>query len=479
MIWLSWSPADGAAAPRYLHECAALFGSMGMLLLSMGLYSRMMARRVTAPTFYRNVYRFNRVTRFCRFAIPVWFAVAVFALDWPAAVRRLVPPGMPLTLEAPLLLAGTLPAVLAMVLLWWAAYPADRALRDLSVLDRFDQGLPVRGGPTLWQYLLVNIRMQLLFMMMPVLAILALRDVAALVFHLAGIGVSQSLEIVVALACALPVLLLAPILLVCVLSTERLPDSPLRRRLEELCRQQSLRVKNVLLWKTHSSVGNAAVMGLVPGVRYLLVTDLLLEEMPEDQVVAVFAHEIGHIKHRHLLWMAACGLGLMFAAAGPADTLMRWLSQYVTIPHPYDDLVSLGVAAAAMLVLFGFAVRRFERQADVFAARSLPLDDVDRAGPHGQTFVKTPGAALVCEALRHVAIINNISIIAKEWLHGSLASRMAFLRQISDSPQRTWEFDKVMRQLRWVIIAILIVTLLWTVWNTMYSEPLPGSLPVP
>ena len=318
MIWLSWSPPEGtAAALGSVHEYAALFGSMGLLLLGVGLYSRVRARRTTVPNFHLSMYRVNRWTRLCRFAIPAWFAVAVFALDWPAVVRQFVPTGLPLTLDAPLLLIGTLPAVMAMVLLWWAAYPADRALRDLNILDQFDQGLPVRGGPTLWQYLVVNFRMQLLFMFVPVLAIMALRDVAAVALYFAGIQISQSVEIVVSLACMLPVLLMAPILLVLVLPTERLPDSPLRRRLEELCRQQGLRVKNVLLWKTHNSIGNAAVMGVIPGVRYLLVTDLLLEAMPEEQVVAVFAHEMGHIVHRHLLWMAACGLCLMFAAAGP------------------------------------------------------------------------------------------------------------------------------------------------------------------
>lgn len=470
MIWLSWSPAEGTAAPLgSVHEYAALFGSMGLLLLGMGVYSRVLARRTTVLSFYSSMYRINRWTRLCRFAIPIWFAVAVFALDWPAVVRRLVPSGLPLTLDAPLLLIGTLPAMLAMVLLWWAAYPADRALRDLSILDRFDQGLPVHSGPTLWQYLMVNARMQLLFMLVPVLAIMALRDVAAVVLYFAGIQVSQALEIVVSLVCMLPVLLMAPVLLVLVLSTERLADSPLRSRLEELCRQQGLRVKNVLLWKTHNSVGNAAVMGLIPGMRYLLVTDLLLDAMPEEQVVAVFAHEIGHIAHRHLLWMAACGLCLMFAAAGPADSMLRWLSQYVTIEHPYDGLLALAVSAPAIAVLFGFAVRRFERQADVFAARSLPLADGQSAEPVGRTFVKSPGAALVCEALRHVAIINNISITANEWLHGSLASRMAFLRQISDDPVRTWRFDRLMRHLRWVIVAVLIVTLLWTVWNSLYA----------
>ena len=65
------------------------------------------------------------------------------------------------------------------------------------------------------------------------------------------------------LGCMVPVLLMTPALLVFVLPTQRLPDSPLRRRLEELCQRHGVRVNNVLLWRTHSSVGNAAVMGAI------------------------------------------------------------------------------------------------------------------------------------------------------------------------------------------------------------------------
>ena len=78
-------------------------------------------------------------------------------------------------------------------------------------------------------------------------------------------------------------------------------QSFLRRRLEALCQEHGIKVRNVLLWKTHSSVGNAAVMGVTPGLRYLLVTDLVLEAMSEEQVVAVFAHEIGHVIKQHHL----------------------------------------------------------------------------------------------------------------------------------------------------------------------------------
>ena len=51
-----------------------------------------------------------------------------------------------------------------------------------------------------------------------------------------------------------------------------------------------------------NNMGNAAVMGLFPQVRYILLSDLLLETMTDEQVEAVFAHEVGHIVHRHMAW---------------------------------------------------------------------------------------------------------------------------------------------------------------------------------
>ena len=40
----------------------------------------------------------------------------------------------------------------------------------------------------------------------------------------------------------------------------------------------------------------------LPHVRYILLSDLLLERMDDEQIEAVFAHEVGHVVHRHMAW---------------------------------------------------------------------------------------------------------------------------------------------------------------------------------
>ena len=415
---------------------------------------------MSGPSFYRDMNRFSHVMRLLRFLVPAWFAGVVFGLDFPLLVHRWIGP-VTQSADSPGFVVGTLPAMFAMVGLWWAAYPAERAMREQTLLAKLEADLPVRSGPTLWQYLLANTRLQLLFLFAPVLCILAFRDVLVFAATLAEIQLTEAHHLVVSLASMLPVMLVAPVLLVRILPTAPLPPSPLRDRLEELCRNNGLRVSNILLWKTGGNIGNAAVMGMLPRCRYLLVTDLLLETLPDEQILSIFAHEIGHIVHRHLLWMAACAFALIFAISGPAETALDFLSRHIAIPDPYGPLIALAATGPLFLFIFGWVVRRLERQADVFAARTIPqLLTLQPAG-HGdqppsaapldyapeQTFVRGQGAGLVCGALKRVALVNNVPVNAHEWLHGSIAWRMGFLKKVSDDPEQTKKFDRLMRRL--------------------------------
>ena len=49
---------------------------------------------------------------------------------------------------------------------------------------------------------------------------------------------------------------------------------------------------------------NACVTGILPGYRYVLLSDALIESLSPMETAAVFGHEIGHIVHRHLLYFA-------------------------------------------------------------------------------------------------------------------------------------------------------------------------------
>jgi len=72
-------------------------------------------------------------------------------------------------------------------------------------------------------------------------------------------------------------------------------------RLSTLSAQLRVPVRGCLIRAREQKVANAGQVGWLPGLRYVLVTDYLLDEMTPAEVDAVVAHELGHARHRDLL----------------------------------------------------------------------------------------------------------------------------------------------------------------------------------
>ncbi|QKK09010.1 MAG: hypothetical protein HND58_13120 [Planctomycetota bacterium] len=61
----------------------------------------------------------------------------------------------------------------------------------------------------------------------------------------------------------------------------------LRDGLVAMCGRYRVRVRNILVWRTHGAMINGAVVGLLPRLRYIVLTDALLETLSGAQVEAV------------------------------------------------------------------------------------------------------------------------------------------------------------------------------------------------
>ena len=179
-------------------------------------------------------------------------------------------------------------------------------------------------------------------------------------------------------------------------------------------------------------MGNAAVMGLVSHFRYILLSDLLLETMSDEQIEAVFAHEVGHVVHKHLIWSIALLATLMFGISGPGQWLAdhsEFLQKYPWATETVQTVMFLGIGVGLFALVFGFVSRRLERQADVFAARTIEEDLAAAKCPGGRgisgdgfgrrrfndgcrstsprsiqgaSFVGQHGAAIFCSALQRI-----------------------------------------------------------------------------
>lgn len=108
-------------------------------------------------------------------------------------------------------------------------------------------------------------------------------------------------------------------------------------------------------------VANALVSGLWPWLRRIYVTDHMLATFSVDEIRAILAHEIGHVRHRHL-W---CYLGFALGGALAIPRLIEALDQLAFLRHSaWGFLIAIGLYWG---VTFKFFSRRFERQADRFA----------------------------------------------------------------------------------------------------------------
>jgi STE24 endopeptidase len=492
-----------------------------LMVLVMGLWSRLLTQRVAADNFRRSLRRYNFTLLAMRAAVPAWFGFGVFTLGWGWVVHGLLGKVLGGALvesyQLPGLLLGLLPPLAAWMGLWWAQYPAERALREQNVLPQLEADLPVYGPPTFREYFFSNLRLQVLFTIVPVLLIVLTRDLLSLGFQRGG-SRPEWFELAAMFASAAVVFVFAPEVLRRVLHTEPLPDGPLRRKLEALCRRTRMRYRDILVWRTHNNLGNAAVMGILPQMRYILLSDLLLETMSDEQVEAVFAHEVGHVIHRHMAWYVVFFL-IVFLGGLAAD---RWAAAaasgapdpapsvaVVTPPPAPDEPAGVPTAAgedlpawltavttmAGFLVVFGFLSRRFERQADVFAARvmskperppaqappaavgadevpgngfnGLPAATANAVGEpaaDGNLVVPPPAAAppaplatvapyganLFASALQRVAVVNNIPITPRGRWRGGPARRAAYMAERVNDVAQNWLHGSILQRMQYL-----------------------------
>ena len=75
---------------------------------------------------------------------------------------------------------------------------------------------------------------------------------------------------------------------------------------------------------------------------------------------------------------------------------------------------------------------------------------------NGKSYVGHYGATVFASALHRVAVVNNIPVKAWSWCHGSISTRMAYVRGLSSDPALTCRFDRFMR---WVYVTLVVLLL--------------------
>ncbi len=389
-----------------------------------------------------------RFRRLRRVHVALWMLVAVgtlYWLDWTQLVRFNWRLDRAFLLDEMLILA---PVVLPLVLSWAAFYDVDRAARAVCSED-FDV-----AGPfvTRRRYLTFHVRHYLGLLLVPVFVILAVQDAGALI---APEWIADGREALLLMPALALLMLLFPLLLRCLWETRPLEAGPLRTRLEASAGRWGFRLRELLVWQTGGMVVNAAVAGFVGRLRYVFLTDGLLLRLSDDEIEAVFGHELGHVRHRHLLlrlvaMVAPLSLWTLVEQARPVGgSLQVWLAEAGLDGHIQTGLLLFAGMAVYLIVAFGYFSRQLEHQADLFACRFTTPENEPLS-------VESFGSAL-----EKLAIVAGIGRNAFSWQHASIARRIDFLKRMSRTPQRELRFHRRVRLLGSLVVGAVISPVAW------------------
>ncbi len=414
---------------------------LAVLALIVELFCRRAARLMDHRGDMSAFARAERIARVSRVLATLHTLAAVLSFGWLSAVRESV--GDLVVLDECLAIAPLLALFAAG---WWSMHPLEIRLREAVLFRNLHDGTPIHRPPTRLQHVWLSFRHGVLIALLPITLISAWHELVILgvakhwIPH-AWLGRGEYAPYIIEalkLSGTIAIFIVTPFLLRRVWDTVPIESGPFREMLESMCRRHRVRLRTPLLWRTHGAIVNGAVLGLVWPFRYMLFTDALLERLTAREVEAVAAHEVGHVRKRHILWtilsVLAALLLVELAAAGAHE-----------LSHASSDstiaLISSIVGLAAVVGVFGFVSRRFEWQADAFAVQDLSHSTL--AELRENTGVVTREAVLaMSSALRAVASINGINPERFAFRHGSIESRIRRLSALAGLPLDRLPIDR-------------------------------------
>ncbi len=369
-------------------------------------------------------------------------AIVSLVLGWPQMVRFNWGLDGTFLLDEILVL---LPVLLPLMLSWVAFYGIERAAYSARVAAG---RVVARPGPSLRQFLSLHARHYLGVMLTPILILIAAQDAVALWMP----GILQSRWSIVVYAAPVGLLVLFfPTLLRRLWKTRPLEAGDLRDRLTALSGRAKLPVREILVWETGGVIVNAAVAGWIPGHRYVFLTDGLVNRLTSEEVEAVFGHELGHIRCRHLMlrglvMLAPLSLLLAVELAWPQsveafETVTTELQTVAQLPLAIGVLVTL---ASYAYFVFGGYCRLLEREADLYGCRTLQTETPEEAY---QVFIS---------GLEKLGVASGMNRKKSTWQHPSIAKRTEFLAIASLDPDRSRRFERRVRWLNWLLVVCVL-----------------------
>ena len=246
----------------------------------------------------------------------------------------------------------------------------------------------------------------------------------------------------------------APVMIRYFWGLKPLPPGPARSHIENECVKNRFRCRDIMLWPLFErEMLTAGVMGIVSRFRYIMISPSLLDILSTEELSGVMVHEIGHIKKKHMFFYMLFIMGYLVFVYPLFTMLTLWvpysdtLMSLVTSPSESGATqlsLVLTVPLLAGFVLyfrfvFGYFMRNFERQADLFS-----LQRIGNAGP-------------LTHSLEKIAYFSGSSPKTPSWHHFSVQERIEMLERASLEPRLIAAHDSKLKRSLWVYVSVVFL----------------------
>ncbi|MEM9082539.1 MAG: M48 family metalloprotease [Planctomycetota bacterium] len=360
--------------------------------------------------------------------------IAVFVGRWVDHIRNLM--GDWILIDE---LVVILPALIGIAGVWWIQFAVERRLRDAAVFGALagieGRRINVVSAP---RFVMSRAQQLFAFLMLPIGLVWSVRE--GTVFF----GTPDWTELVIVLG----MVVVLPVIMVRVAGTVPITKGELRDAIARVGLKQGARINDIRVWRREDGAMNAALVGTVPGLRAVLVTETLLEGLGEMELEAVVAHEVGHARRRHIPWMLGWIAGIVLCSSA-LDALA------IRLGAPQEMQWAILIVSALIGIWgFGMVSRRCEWQADAFAAQHL--SGMERGKARGGQ-IEFEAAGAMRRALGAVAAHAGMHRQRFDFRHGSIAERQRRLDALIGLDMQALPIDQTVRNWQIVIIGIVLI----------------------
>ena len=404
-------------------------------------------------------YRFSSVSDFeskrytlGRFAIwhfAVWLVSSlaiVVLIQWQLTVRNSWQLDRFPAIDEMLILA---PCLVSLIVSWFILFETQSG----SVKE-----IEVRAARN--EYVSIRCRIYLMIVLIPIAAMIMIKD-----FWYITSPMPPYVLVTAMLTVLLSLLAFMPWIIGKIWSSRSVSEAEGSPRLLQLCADQRMGVKDILVWDTGQSVVNALVAGVFPKFRVLMMSDLLLKSFPDEEIDAILRHEAGHLRLAHLpirLAFILLPVAAMFAMdLDPNQTM-------ISVSHACMQMTGFNFSPSLiptiLLILYMFVItawlsKKMEFEADLYAAGLLRMggDSVESNTPIL--------SQAMCNALLRFAANNPEQMSESSLTHPSLQQRLDLIKKCSNDPavarRYFWRFRIRLLALATALLILTGVMLVW------------------